>query len=329
VCKELPGRSTACLEWNMRPKEGTQDGQGDPLPKAVWSDLPRRLSTICIGFPLIWSLLQRPILAYLFFMGAHAFSAWEFTLLEPSSPGKIRFVNAWERIAFCTVSIALASIPSSNQQPSIYISVFFLMLALIGGIFIMLRRFHWVTGLVLLTVPFRSWSHLQLRGDGFANTISLLLVVWNADTGALVVGRMSSIVNCQYPSWYRWPVPQWIQAISPKKSMEGFIGGILGGVWTSVQWIPLVVRWASVETSSTFETIWITSSWQQRVGLGIILSLLAIQGDLVESAVKRQSQAKDSGNTLPGHGGILDRFDSTLFAVLFYQVLVDWTSVSH
>jgi phosphatidate cytidylyltransferase len=55
------------------------------------------------------------------------------------------------------------------------------------------------------------------------------------------------------------------------------------------------------------------------------LSFLAIVGDLVESSIKRQSHSKDSGSFLPGHGGILDRFDSSLLAVLLYQALLEYT----
>jgi phosphatidate cytidylyltransferase len=121
-------------------------------------------------------------------------------------------------------------------------------------------------------------------------------------------------------------VPKWIHIISPKKSMEGFIGGMMGGVWTSMAWIPWIVQWANLETSSRFESIWLSSPWWHRLTLGFVLSASAIVGDLVESSVKRQSQSKDSGSVLPGHGGILDRFDSSLLAILFYTVVVEWTS---
>ena len=184
----------------------------------------------------------------------------------------------------------------------------------------MMNKLHWLTGLIVLTIPFRCWTLIQLQEDAFANTVAILLVVWNADTGALLMGRIASIIHKQiFPSWQRWPVPHWIHVISPKKSMEGF----LGGIWTAVQWVPGIVRWSSIETSSTFDTIWMASSWQQRVEMGLMLSLLAILGDLIESSIKRQSQAKDSGSVLPGHGGILDRFDSSLLAVCFYVVMLE------
>ncbi|KAG7338650.1 CDP-diglyceride synthetase [Nitzschia inconspicua] len=288
---------------------------------SVWSDIPRRLFTICVGVPAIWKLLQQPTLAYVFFMGAHALCIWEFTLLEPSSTSSNhKRPSLISRVGVSITSVVLASSVPNND------TIFFLMLVLTAGTFVMMQRRHWLTGLLLLTIPFRSWAQIQLRyDDAFINSVSLLLVVWNADTGAMLMGRIAGIAIRTYPSLNRLPMPQWILQISPKKSMEGFLGGILGGVWTAVQWIPAIVHWASPPSrSDTFDIIWLTSSWRQRAVLGVVLSLLAIIGDLTESSIKRQSQAKDSGSILPGHGGILDRFDSSLLAVLFYQVIYCW-----
>jgi phosphatidate cytidylyltransferase len=222
--------------------------------------------------------------------------------------------------------VALASIDIANEDdhPENSISFFVSLMAFTGGVFVTMRKLHWLTGLIVLTIPFRCWMLIQQKQDSFANTVAIFLVVWNADTGALLMGRIASIAHTHIISWDRWPVPLWIHVISPKKSMEGFLGGVLGGVWTAVQWVPGIVKWSSMETSSTFDTLWINSSWQWRMGLGLVLSLLAILGDLVESSIKRQSQAKDSGSVLPGHGGILDRFDSSLLAICFYHVLLEW-----
>jgi CDP-diglyceride synthetase len=239
-------------------------------------------------------------------------------MLEPSTPISHKQSSLARRIGFTLVSVGLAS-AFPNED-----SVFALFLVLTAGVFLLMRQHHWLTGLLLLTTPFRCWAKIQMRpDDAFINSVSLLLVVWNADTGAMLTGRIAGIVNQKYPALKRLPMPEWILRISPKKSMEGFMGGILGGVWTAVHWIPWLVHWASPPTSDTFVSIWIKSSLQNRILLGLVLSVLAILGDLVESSVKRQSQAKDSGSILPGHGGILDRFDSSLLAVLLYQVILE------
>mmetsp|Transcript_28181 Transcript_28181/g.52914 ORF Transcript_28181/g.52914 Transcript_28181/m.52914 type:complete len:356 (+) Transcript_28181:181-1248(+) len=316
---------------------------------SVWSDLPRRLATICIGVPMIWNMLQQPTLAYVFFMGVHTLSAWEFTLLEPMWSHQHQSgtsIQYWSRLCFCLVSVALASIhfPGSihNNIGSLPISdsLFLCALVLTSGIWVMMERHHWLVGLLVVTIPFRSWVMLQQLGgaglptkgndgdnDAFGSTISILLVVWNTDTGALVVGRLATsiLAKMEQP---RWAVPTWIEKISPKKSMEGFLGGVLGGVWMTVQWVPWIVHWASLDVSPTFQKLWLTSPMWHRLGFGFTLSLLAILGDLVESSIKRQSKSKDSGSMLPGHGGILDRFDSSLLVVVFYQVLFQWTKAA-
>lgn len=74
---------------------------------------------------------------------------------------------------------------------------------------------------------------------------------------------------------------------------------------------------SSLSSSALFSSI-TSTVWIRRSVLGLLLSTLAILGDMVESAVKRNSGKKDSGKLLPGHGGLLDRFDSTFFAVGVY-----------
>lgn len=293
----------------------------------IWADLPRRLATICIGFPLVWTMLSKPILARIFFMGAHALSLWEFTLLDPavipdmstkSSPknkSKSTFCHSTIfRLVYCAISVFLATATANKNGAAL----FHFLLCIMAGVLVWWNQRHCILGLLVVTIPFRAW--ITLASMDFASTISVLLVVWNCDTGALLAGRISTKV---LGLSQRLPVPTWILRISPAKSMEGFLGGILGGLWTAVSWIPALIRWNVLEpssSSSAFITLWTPLS--HRVGLGLCLAILAIVGDLIESAIKRQAHSKDSGSVLPGHGGILDRFDSSLLAVLLYQVLL-------
>jgi phosphatidate cytidylyltransferase len=96
-------------------------------------------------------------------------------------------------------------------------------------------------------------------------------------------------------------------AISPKKTIEGAVGGFVGAtivlVWLGAFWLPAVPVNA-------------------RVGLGLTIAGLGIAGDLVESALKRAADVKDSSHLIPGHGGVLDRIDALLLAAPVYIVVV-------
>jgi CDP-diglyceride synthetase len=305
--------------------------------KSIWSDLPRRAATVSIGFPLVWMLLSNPTLALVFFMGAHALVTWEYIDLEPSDSPHHK-ISTTTTTATPTKSSSTSSSSSSSSSSSfgfIFIvaslllahvsddKLFHLLVCCTAGVFVWMRRHHWILGMVLVTIPFRTWYVLS---QDFASTISLLLVVWNCDTGALLAGRLTKKLVLSGIIPRRMPVPRWIHVISPAKSMEGFLGGILVGTWTAISWIPLLMRWFSVDTSDAFDALW--QPFSNRVLLGISLSSLAIVGDLVESSIKRQSQSKDSGSLLPGQGGIFDRFDSSLLAVLFYSVVLEWMATT-
>lgn len=117
--------------------------------------------------------------------------------------------------------------------------------------------------------------------------ISLAFVgTWVCDTGAYFVGR----------AWGKRP---FFPAISPKKTWEGAVGGLVSGIAT----VALLGRW-----------LLSLALWQGLL-LGALLVVAAVFGDLAESVIKRQVGVKDSGNLIPGHGGMLDRVDSLLFVV--------------
>jgi phosphatidate cytidylyltransferase len=118
-----------------------------------------------------------------------------------------------------------------------------------------------------------------------------LLLVWGCDTGAYVVG---SVIG-RHKLWPR---------ISPGKTWEGAAGGLIAAVALAIAF----GNWAGELTLA------------QRTIAGLLAGLFAQIGDLAESLMKREASIKDSGGTLPGHGGILDRLDSVVLAVpsLYY-----------
>ncbi|RFA37741.1 phosphatidate cytidylyltransferase [Virgibacillus dokdonensis] len=124
-------------------------------------------------------------------------------------------------------------------------------------------------------------------GGGLATILYIFLLIWSTDTGAYFVGRA-------FGKRKLWP------KISPNKTIEGALGGILLAIIVSI----------------IFQIVHpIGDSLVGMIGVAIIASVFGQIGDLVESAFKRHFGVKDSGNVLPGHGGILDRFDSLLFVL--------------
>lgn len=142
-----------------------------------------------------------------------------------------------------------------------------------------------ILGALYLGIGFYYLIETRLFGIEFV--VYALIVIWMTDTGAYLVGR-------KIGKHKLWP------DISPNKTIEGFIGGILSAI---------------ISACIFHYFIPITSSYIILIVVTLIASIAGQLGDLVESAIKRHYDVKDSGNLLPGHGGILDRFDSLLFVL--------------
>ena len=131
-------------------------------------------------------------------------------------------------------------------------------------------------------------SLIRLHNDfpeGSKLVFFLLLVVWLGDSGAYYVGKTFGKHKLS-------------PHISPKKTIEGLVGGIAASIITAV-----VIHFTFFETFPLLHAII----------AGVILSFAGVVGDLAESMWKRSAAVKDSGTLIPGHGGFLDRFDSILF----------------
>ena len=140
---------------------------------------------------------------------------------------------------------------------------------------------------------------VALRGlDGGRNWVFFaLFITWASDTTAFFIGR-------------RFGRHKLAPNISPGKTWEGTIGGIVGAIIMSILFF----------TSTPFH---LPLVYWQAIVLSILVSIFGQVGDLVESLLKRNMGVKDSGRLLPGHGGILDRLDSIIFAgiVVYYYVV--------
>jgi phosphatidate cytidylyltransferase len=167
------------------------------------------------------------------------------------------------------------------------------------------RNWAWTTaGALYLGWMLSYW--LRLRGLEYGqNWVYLAMFTTFAnDTGAYFLGRATG-------------KHKMAPKISPAKTWEGAAGGLICAVPAAV-----VVGTILKTISTRLGTPFVFEYWQI-ILLGILVSLFAQIGDLVESLLKRNTGVKESGNLLPGHGGILDRFDSLIFvgAVIYYYVL--------
>ena len=125
--------------------------------------------------------------------------------------------------------------------------------------------------------------------------ISVLLMIWTNDSFAFFVGK-----NIGKRKLF--------VSVSPKKTQEGFIGG-------------LAFTLLSAYVISKFNNDFTVMNW---LIIAFIISVVGTLGDLVESKFKRQANIKDSGTIMPGHGGMLDRLDSILFAAPFIYLFINF-----
>lgn len=150
-------------------------------------------------------------------------------------------------------------------------------------------------GQLYIAVPLALTIRLTLVVDPFASMtqynglllLAIFIFIWVNDTGAYLVGS-------------RWGKRRLAPSISPKKSVEGSIGGLL-----------LVLLSAVVLRLLLFPEL----SWLRILLIAAVVAIFGTIGDLFESSLKRRAGVKDSGKLIPGHGGILDRIDSLLLAV--------------
>lgn len=160
------------------------------------------------------------------------------------------------------------------------------------------KKYLHLTGYVVL--PFLIIAQLPYLHERYTPLLllSIFIMIWCNDTFAYICGKL-------------FGKHKLYEKISPKKTVEGFIGGML---FTQIAAF-LIFRYMEIEASLVF---WMCTA------LGI--SVIGTIGDLIESRYKRQAGVKDSGSIMPGHGGILDRLDSILFAApfifLIYKLII-------
>ena len=158
---------------------------------------------------------------------------------------------------------------------------------------------------LIFPISFSSVAYLRVfnNRDGLFYVLLAIIIPWMSDIGAYFVGTL-------------FGKHKLCPTISPKKTIEGLIGGIIVSVISAVI-VGLIYKYFFLKDIATV-VMW------QVVLLALVCAPLSVIGDLFASMIKRQYHIKDFGNIMPGHGGIMDRFDSFLLVVPFIYLIVHY-----
>jgi phosphatidate cytidylyltransferase len=256
--------------------------------------LPRILTAL-VGIPVVMLCIYAGGLPFFFmFFAVIIFSVMEYySICKKYNP-----MNILGTLAAAVFYISLYL--NLYVQEVMILSVFFIFL-----IAMLKNRIKNVSCEIAVTcfgAFFLTWSlyHMVLIRDipnfGMKYIIFLFITVWVLDTGAYIIGK-------------NFGKHKLAQFISPKKTVEGAIAGVVTSIITAI-----LCRQIFMQN---------IISVQEAVIFGLVISVVGQFSDLAESLFKRDCDIKDSGNILPGHGGMLDRFDSYIFcAPIFYYLII-------
>ncbi len=198
------------------------------------------------------------------------------------------------------IVIALALTPGTTSAV-LPLSIIVAGAVLAGSISAVRRAPVLLGGLGTLYIGIPAYSLVALRthtADAQWIVVGIFLVIWTADTGAMLAGKILG-------------GPKLSPHLSPNKTWSGLCGGLI---------LPALA-------AAAYVALFHGDAWRGLI-IGLALALAGHAGDLFESWVKRRVGRKDSGELIPGHGGILDRIDSTLFAMPLAAILFHFFSAA-
>ncbi|MEP0366683.1 MAG: phosphatidate cytidylyltransferase [Cyclobacteriaceae bacterium] len=266
-----------------------------------FKDLRQRMLAGFIGaFVIIAALIYGEWSYFAVFLAIAVLALWEFyRLVRLQNYLPIRVLGV---IVGGLMFVLSFLIESQNWNSNYYFALFPLAsLSLVVKLykksdsnpFINIALFY--LGITYVALPFALMNIIVFHHDYYSYQIllGLLLIIWASDTGAYFAGTFFGKTKL-------------FSRISPKKSWEGFVGGAV----TSLGFALMI---------SNYYTDLLLWEW---IIVSIIVVVVGTYGDLVESLFKRSLEIKDSGTTIPGHGGFLDRFDSLILSIPFIVVFL-------
>lgn len=250
---------------------------------------------------LVGGILYHPLTFGLLFACVTALSLWEFATLV-NTKGEVYINRLITTVAGVYMFFAFMGFSMNLAGSEIFIpylvALIYLLIAELylkqpnpvgNWAYTMMSQLYVALPFALLNILYFHTDSTG-RAEGVVSNpilpLSVFIFLWASDTGAYCVGSLIGKHRL-------------FERISPKKSWEGSIGGALLAIAAAC----LIAHYHN------FLTLW------QWVGLAVVVVVFGTWGDLIESLIKRQFGIKDSGNILPGHGGMLDRFDSCILAV--------------
>lgn len=249
------------------------------------SDLPLRLASALVLGALVLAITWFGDVYFRILMGVAALLIYrEWSTITVSSQTRTTIILGW---LFVLLG-ALAIVFGYDREAIVICSVAALGLGVLG---IVINGKIWAAGGVIYALaPTIALAQIRMEPQGLLLIVLIFVIVWGTDIGAYFAGRAIG-------------GPKLAPSISPKKTWSGFFGGLIAAIIGSL----ILLRFS--ESFSIYMPILIVGT----------LSVASQIGDLFESWIKRRFDVKDSGQLIPGHGGIMDRVDGLIIvAVAFY-----------
>ena len=259
----------------------------------------RTLSAVVYAGTVIATTLLHPMYFGIVFMIVSAWAIYEHHKLVQTSIKAACYAIIATILLFATMYFHFLGDPICKWLFFLYLAVF--ILAIIRELFIPqedpIRSWgHLCSGQIMIALPFALMNGILMENKFLL--LALFVILWLNDSGAYIVGSL--MAKRKRGNHKMFP------RVSPAKSWEGLIGGFIFDIIAG--YVFYRIGWTADLTLTAYPLL-------NSILFALVIGLFGTLGDLIESLFKRTLGVKDSGKFLPGHGGVLDRFDSLLLAV--------------